>query len=117
MGRLTTHVLDTSRGAPGAGIRIELYRVEGGDRQRLAGAETNADGRTPDALLEGEAFTPGIYELWFHAGAYFEAGGVNLPSPKFLDVVVIRFGIAAAGEHYHVPLLLTPWSYATYRGS
>lgn len=117
MGRLTTHVLDTAAGRPGAGMGLELYRIGDGGRERLASAVTNADGRCPTPLLEGEAFTPGIYELVFHAGDYFAARGVGLPSPRFLDRIVIRFGIAAPDEHYHVPLLVSPYGYATYRGS
>ena len=111
MGCLTTHVLDTAHGKPGAGIAIELYRL-GASRERLATATTNADGRCDKPLLEGEAFAAGTYELVFHAGDYFA-----LPKPRFLDQVVIRFGIAAAAEHYHVPLLLSPYGYSTYRGS
>jgi 5-hydroxyisourate hydrolase len=117
MGRLTTHVLDTAAGRPGAGMGLELYRIGDGGRERLASAVTNADGRCPAPLLEGEAFTPGIYELVFHAGDYFAARGVDLPSPRFLDRIVIRFGIATPDEHYHVPLLISPYGYTTYRGS
>ncbi len=117
MGRLTTHVLDTSAGRPAAGVRIELYRLEGGGRERLAVATTNDDGRCDRPLLEGDGFRVGEYELLFHAGAYFQAAAVALPEPKFLDIVPIRFGIAEAEGNYHVPLLITPFSYATYRGS
>ncbi len=117
MGRLTTHVLDTSAGRPAAGVRIELYRREGGGRERLAEATTNDDGRCDRPLLEGDGFRVGEYELLFHAGAYFQAAAVALPEPRFLDIVPIRFGIAEADGNYHVPLLITPFSYATYRGS
>jgi 5-hydroxyisourate hydrolase len=117
MGRLTTHVLDTARGRPAAGLRIELHRVEGNARQPLAEVVTNADGRCERPLLEGAAFTAGVYELTFHAGAYFDALGLALPEPKFLDLVPVRFGVADAAGHYHVPLLLSPFGCATYRGS
>ena len=117
MGRLTTHVLDTSQGRPACGIAITLDRIEGDRRTRLADVVTNADGRADKPLLEGEAFVVGTYELTFQAGAYFDSLNLNLPSPKFLDHIVIRFGIAASGQHYHVPLLLSPFGYSTYRGS
>jgi 5-hydroxyisourate hydrolase len=116
MGRLTTHVLDTALGRPAAGLTIELYRIAAGE-ERLAAMTTNADGRLDRPILEGDAFRAGVYELRFHAGAYLRGGGNRLPDPPFLDVVPIRFGIAAASEHYHVPLLLSPYGYATYRGS
>ena len=115
-GRLTTHVLDTAHGCPGAGIEIALYRVDGG-RTRVATATTNADGRTDRPLLEGDALTPGVYEIVFAAGAYFARAGAKLPEPPFVGDVVLRFGVADAAAHYHVPLLVSPWSYSTYRGS
>lgn len=117
MGRLTTHVLDTAAGRPASGIRIELFKIDGDARDRLADVATNSDGRCDAPLLEGDAFRTGSYELLFHAGAYFDAAGVSLPDPKFLDVVPIRFGVADAGQHYHVPLLISPFSFSTYRGS
>ena len=117
MGRLTTHVLDTSAGRPAAGVRVELYRLDGAGRERLADATTNEDGRCNAPLLEGDGFRTGEYELVFHAGAYFQSTGAALTEPKFLDTVPIRFGIAEPGGHYHVPLLITPFSYSTYRGS
>jgi 5-hydroxyisourate hydrolase len=118
MGRITTHVLDTALGRPGAGIAVTLYRVNSsGGRDKLGDFTTNADGRCDRPLLEGAAFTAGTYELVFAAGAYFDRAGLTLPEPKFLDEVIIRFGIAAADQHYHVPLLLSPYSYSTYRGS
>ena len=117
MGRLTTHVLDTSAGRPGAGITVSLSRIGADGPTPLLSTTTNDDGRCDAPLLEGEAFQAGTYELSFAAGAYFRAQGVSLPEPAFLDDVVIRFGIAAADQHYHVPLLISPYSYATYRGS
>mgnify|MGYP001767637426 CR=1 FL=1 len=115
MGRLTTHVLDTATGRPAAGLRIELYRLGGASPLRTI--HTNADGRADGPILEGEAFTAGQYELRFHAGDYLRAAGEKLPKPAFLDVIPIRFGIADATAHYHVPLLLSPYGYSTYRGS
>ena len=116
MGRLTTHVLDTALGRPAAGLGVTLFRA-GEQREPAARAVTNADGRCDRALLEGEALTSGIYELIFEAGAYLDGLGLHLPEPKFLDQVVIRFGVADAAAHYHVPLLLSPHGYSTYRGS
>ena len=117
MGRLTTHVLDTSAGRPAAGIAIALSRLEPGGSVRLTETLTNSDGRCDAPLLEGAAFAAGRYELTFDAGAYFRSRGVALTDPAFLDEVIIRFGIAAPDEHYHVPLLISPYGYSTYRGS
>ena len=117
MGRLTTHVLDTAHGRPGSSIVLELYRNAGDSRNKLLSTATNADGRCDQPLLEGDEFQPGIYELDFHVGAYFSALGLAQTDPPFLDVVTLRFGVADGRQHYHVPLLLTPWSYSTYRGS
>lgn len=118
MGRLTTHVLDTALGRPGGGIALALYRVTpAGGREKLGNFTTNADGRCDQPLLDGAALTAGTYELVFDAGAYFDRTGQTLPDPKFLDQVTIRFGIAAPDQHYHVPLLLSPYAYSTYRGS
>ena len=117
MGRLTTHVLDTAAGRPAAGLRLTLDRLEGATRQRLREAVTNADGRCDGPLLEGADMAAGVYELNFHAGAYFDAQGLDLPEPKFLDEVPIRFGIADPDGHYHVPLLISPFGCSTYRGS
>ena len=117
MGRLTTHVLDTATGLPAAGMRLELFRLSVDDRVRVAEAVTNADGRCDAPLLEGAALRPGEYEIVFHAGPYLDAAAHDLPSPKFLSDIPIRFGIADAGAHYHVPLLLSPFGYSTYRGS
>src|SRR3569833_1316032 len=114
MTRLTTHVLDTSAGTPAAGMRIEL-RSEAG--AVLADVRTNSDGRCAQPLLQGENFRAGRYSLVFHVGEYFAGRGVALPDPPFLDRVVVAFGIADAASHYHVPLLVSPWSYSTYRGS
>jgi len=116
-GKLTTHVLDTANGRPAAGLRIDLYRLDGEVRRRLASVRTNADGRCDAPLLEGEALSVGRYRLAFGIAAYFRACGIALPDPPFLDHVTIDFGIADALAHYHVPLLVSPWSYATYRGS
>ncbi len=116
-GRLTTHVLDTAGGRPAAGVRIELYRDEAAGRRRLAEALTNADGRCEAPLLAGEDFETGCYELVFHVGAYFRAREIAPRTPPFLDQVPVRFGIAEAGGHYHVPLLISPYGYSTYRGS
>ena len=116
-GRLTTHVLDTAQGRPAAGVRIELYRAESAERRLLAEATTNADGRCDGPLLAGADFATGGYELVFHVGAYFRAQGIEIAAPAFLDQVPVRFGIAEAGSHYHVPLLISPYGYSTYRGS
>ena len=116
MGRLTTHVLDTMHGRPAAGLRIELWRRED-PPQRLKTVETNADGRVDAPLLDGGEMTAGVYELVFHVGAYLRAAGVSLPDPAFLEVVPVRFGIADPEGHYHVPLLVSPFGYSTYRGS
>jgi len=117
MGRLTTHILDTASGCPAAGVPIELYALSGDNRERIAAASTNGDGRCDAPLLDGDSFVPGVYELLFHVGDYLRARGEDLPSPAFLDVVPIRFGIASPDEHYHVPLLISPYGYSTYRGS
>lgn len=117
MGKLSTHVLDTTQGKPGAGVAIELFAVGAGSRVLIKSATTNADGRCDAPLLEGAAMQPGTYELVFAAGDYFAAQGIALPEPKFIDKVTIAFGIADASQNYHVPLVVTPWSYSTYRGS
>lgn len=116
MGFLTTHVLNTASGRPAADVLIELFRVDG-ERSRLGSARTNEDGRCEEPLLSGADFKSAEYELVFHAGDYFAASGIQLPEPRFLDRVVIRFGVSDAGQHYHVPLLISPFSYSTYRGS
>jgi 5-hydroxyisourate hydrolase len=116
MGRLTTHVLDTAHGRPGAGIDVSVYRIDG-SRTRVAAAVTNADGRTKEPLLEGAALVKGVYEIEFGAAQYFARSGATLPDPPFVGDVVLRFGVADPDAHYHVPLLVSPWSYSTYRGS
>ena len=115
-GYLTTHVLDTARGCPASGLRIELYRLDGETRQHLRTLHTNDDGRTDKHILPEAEFETGTYELIFHAGAYLDASGVAPETPRFLDVIPLRFGMSEAA-HYHVPLLLSPFSYSTYRGS
>ena len=119
-GRLTTHVLDVARGRPAAGVAIELWRLgPNEDRRRLATVRTDADGRTAAPLLTGEALTAGLYEIVFAVGAYFADLAQELPvtDPPFLDRVPVRFAVADADAHYHVPLLASPWAYSTYRGS
>lgn len=117
MGRLTTHVLDTARGCPAAGMAVELWRLDDGGRSLLKTVRTNADGRTAEPLLAGDALMAGSYELVFDVGAYFAAGGIAQATPPFLGRVPVRFGIAEPQAHYHVPLLTSPWAYSTYRGS
>ena len=115
-GYLTTHVLDTARGRPAAGMRIVLYRLDEEGRHEIARMVTNSDGRTDGPILPETAFQTGTYELEFHAGAYHEALSEAGDVPGFLDVIPIRFGLSEAA-HYHVPLLLSPYGYSTYRGS
>jgi 5-hydroxyisourate hydrolase len=115
-GGLTTHVLDTAGGRPAAGMNLELFVLEGEERRRIKSLATNADGRTDGPLLPPEEFAAGLYELVFDVAGYF-AGEVGLPDPPFLGRVPIRFGVADPEAHYHVPLLVSPWSYSTYRGS
>jgi 5-hydroxyisourate hydrolase len=117
MARLTTHVLDTAQGRPAASLALTLSRHDGTRYVEVKRAVTNADGRCDAPLLEGAALVAGRYRMEFEAAAYFRARGVALPDPPFLDRVTIDFGIADAGAHYHVPLLVSPWSYSTYRGS
>jgi 5-hydroxyisourate hydrolase len=115
---LTTHVLDTASGTPAKGLRIDLYRIAGEGREKIKTVETNADGRVDGGpILIGEGFVAGTYELVFHAGDYLRGRGVTLTEPAFLDVIPIRFGICDVTAHYHVPLLLSPYGYSTYRGS
>ncbi|MGH7388961.1 MAG: hydroxyisourate hydrolase [Candidatus Rokuibacteriota bacterium] len=115
---LTTHVLDVARGRPAAGLRVDLSFVDPDGRARLVkSVATNADGRTDTPLLAGDEMTTGRYELTFHVGPYFAATGLPVSDPPFLDLVPIRFAIAAPDAHYHVPLLVSPYGYTTYRGS
>ena len=117
MGRLTTHVLDTAQGRPAAALAIELSRFDGTSYVSIVRTATNADGRCDNALLEDAALTPGRYRLSFDAGAYFAAQGLALADPPFLDRIHVDFGVADPHAHYHVPLLVSPLSYSTYRGS
>jgi 5-hydroxyisourate hydrolase len=116
-GRLTTHVLDTARGKPAAGVKITLFRVTGMSHRKIAEAVTNADGRTDAPMLAGEAFTAGRYELIFSVGDYLRATGQAEGEVLFLEEVPIRFGVPDATQHYHVPLLISAFGYSTYRGS
>ncbi len=117
MGRLTTHVLDTALGTPAEGIRIDLFRFGSGAPELVATGVTNDDGRLDQPILSGDAMQSGTYELLFHAGDYLRAVNAPLTEPPFLDVIPIRFGISDPAAHYHVPLLLSPYGYGTYRGS
>jgi 5-hydroxyisourate hydrolase len=117
MGKLTTHVLDTHAGSPAAGVRIELHEVGEAGLVPIAERTTGADGRCTGPLLDGSRFRAGRYVLTFHIGEYFRARGVVLPDPPFIDDAVVHFGIAEPDQSYHVPLLVTPWSYSVYRGS
>ena len=116
MTKLTTHVLDVYSGKPGKGIKVDLYYVENNDRKKIKSVTLNNDGRTDQALIEGTNFKEGQYVLVFFVGDYFKKI-TELPKIPFLDDVVIKFGISNTKEHYHVPLLVSPWSYSTYRGS
>jgi len=115
-GYLTTHVLDTARGRPAEGLAIELYRIEGNGRVLLRRLTTNDDGRTDEQIMPSGEFATGTYELVFHVGDYLTATGTPPEEPRFLDLVPLRFGMSEAA-HYHVPLLLSPFGYSTYRGS
>ena len=116
-GFLTTHVLDTALGRPAADLQITLFRIENGKRAQCAQMRTNADGRTDSPILPKGEFTTGTYELVFEAGAYLDAIGTPPEEPRFLDEIPIRFGISEQDSHYHVPLLLSPFGFSTYRGS
>ncbi len=117
MGKLTTHALDTLHGNPAAGMALRLYRLSGTTPELLSSLTLNSDGRTPQPLLEGAALHPGTYRLEFEVAAYFKGLGVSLPEPPFLDRVALEVGVFDASLSWHVPLLVGPWSYATYRGS
>ena len=114
-GYLTTHVLDTANGCPAQGMKIALYRLDG-ERRLIAETVTNHDGRTDSHILPESAFEPGAYELVFHVGDWLDSTGHQAPQPRFLDVVPLRFGMSEQ-DHYHVPLLISPYGYSTYRGS
>lgn len=116
-GYVTTHVLDAARGCPAPGLRIEVWRIEGDARTLLRRVVTNDDGRTDAPVIDRGEVAPGVYELVFHAGDYLDSQLGAPEGPRFLDIVPIRFGIADTAAHYHVPLLLSPFSYSTYRGS
>jgi 5-hydroxyisourate hydrolase len=117
MSRLTTHVLDTAQGIPAERVDLALFRIEDGRRVEVARGRTNRDGRLDAPLLEGDSLRAATYELSFDIGAYFHHQPLDVTEPPFLDIVTIRFTVANAGEHYHVPLLVSPWAYSTYRGS
>jgi 5-hydroxyisourate hydrolase len=117
MAHLSTHVLDTARGIPAKGVRIELLRIENDARRRVATGVTNADGRIAAPLISGDLLEVGIYELVFHAGDYLRTTGTPVSDPPFLDQIIVRFGVAELNRNYHVPLLLSPFGYSTYRGS
>ncbi len=117
MGKLSTHVLDVTQGKPGVGVKVALFAVRGNEKVLLKNAVTNSDGRCDAPLLQGDELLAGRYELVFGAGDYFAGQGVQLPAPCFVDEVVLAFGIADPAQNYHVPLVVSPWSYSTYRGS
>ena len=116
MTKLTTHVLDVYSGRPGKGIKVDLYFVENNQKKKINSVILNNDGRTDKALIEGKNFKEGKYEIIFFVGEYFKKI-TDLPKTPFLDDIIIKFGISNPKEHYHVPLLVSPWSYSTYRGS
>ncbi|MCH2156202.1 MAG: hydroxyisourate hydrolase [Opitutales bacterium] len=117
MGKLSTHILDTYHGTPAGGVSVELWILGGQEDMQLKTLITNTDGRTDGLLLDAEEMAPGRYELVFHIGDYFRDRGVSNGNPGFLDIIPIRFGIDDVTQGYHVPLLVSPWSYSTYRGS
>src|SRR5258708_4207302 len=117
MARISTHVLDTARGVPAQGVAVELHALAGDERRHVHTASRNGDGRTEEALVSAPRIGAGVYELTFRVGEYFRRSGSPGSDPPFLDVVVIRFGVADPAGHYHVPLLVSPYGYTTYRGS
>jgi 5-hydroxyisourate hydrolase len=117
MAHLSTYVLDTARGIPARGVKIELHRIEDGARRRVATGVTNADGKIAAPLISGELLEIGVYELVFHAGDYLRGAGTAVSEPPFLDQIAVRFGVGELNRNYHVPLLLSPFGYSTYRGS
>jgi 5-hydroxyisourate hydrolase len=117
MGKLSTHVLDTAHGKPAAGLKLELFELSKSARQLVTTMITNQDGRTDSLLLTPASMHIGTFELVFYVGDYFASLGLKLSEPKFLDIVPIRFGVFNADQNYHVPLLVSPYSYSTYRGS
>jgi 5-hydroxyisourate hydrolase len=118
VGELSTHILDTMHGRPAADVKVELLRVgQDGTATLIATTRTNNNGRTNESLVAGERFVAGAYELRFHVGEYFRGADASLADPPFLDVVPVRFRVTESAQRYHVPLLVTPWSYSTYRGS
>lgn len=117
MGKLSTHVLDITHGKPGAGVALELYVIDGQQKTLLRSTLTNQDGRCDAPLLQGDEMRAGQYELVFAAGDYFAGQGLALPQPRFVDRVTVAFGIADPEQNYHVPLVVSPWAYSTYRGS
>ncbi len=117
MGKLSTHVLDTANGHPAKGMRIEFFRIENGEPVLLKDVTTNADGRTDELLLGADEMRKAHYELRFHSANYFQNLGIPVTDPPFLDIIPIRFAIFDVAEGYHVPLLVSPWAYSTYRGS
>ena len=117
MGFLSTHVLDTAHGVPASAVTVDLFEINVHERRHVQTVITNADGRCDAPLLDGDDFKPGTWELVFHVAEYFTNKGLTLPQPPFLDEITIRFGISDQDDHYHVPLLVSPWSYSTYRGS
>jgi hydroxyisourate hydrolase len=116
MGQLTTHVLDISGGLPAAGVRIELSELSQNAPRLLSSSRTGKDGRCPAPLISGTEFRAGRYTLTFFVAEYFRARGLDLPEPAFIDTAIVQIGIAHPDQHYHVPLLVSPWSYSVYRG-
>lgn len=117
MSKLTTHVLDTMNGCPAVGMAVEFFRIDSGTATLIKTITLNGDGRADSALLDAGSFHPGTYRLLFKVAAYFRSRGVNLPEPPFIDRVPLDFGLSNSGQNYHVPLLVSPWAYSTYRGS